>query len=178
MLSPLNQISLATLCSCVLVRGDSPFFSACKTVHVHILLPLAIIKFSKGEARPTAGLLIYHKILFANACTRNKLRTGYRKSSQCSSVYSSHETLLWYVSPSDLLNCDLLGSMPCPLNEHVHWNTCWGLASTIWTNTNTEEFWLSHPPPEQIFHRNLGRGAKAHGITLNLTGFSSLPVGG
>lgn len=42
-------------------------FSASKTVHVHILLPLAIIKFSKGGAGDTAGLLIYHKILFATA---------------------------------------------------------------------------------------------------------------
>lgn len=48
-----------------------------------------------------------------------------------SSVDSSHETELWSMYPSDLLNCDLPGSMPCPLNEHIHWNTGWDLASTI-----------------------------------------------
>lgn len=54
-----------------------------------------------------------------------------------------HEISLWYLSPSDLLNCDLPGSVPFPLNEHAHWNT--GLASTIWTNTSAEEFWLPLP---------------------------------
>lgn len=97
-----------------------------------------------------------------------------RRSPQCPSVYSSHKTLLWYVSPSDLLNCDLPGSMPCPLNEHVHWNTGWGLASTIWTNTSAEEFWLSTPFPKWSLHCDQGRSAKASGITLNLRQLSTV----
>lgn len=75
--------------------------------------------------------------MFVNAC---KLRVeGIEKVTslhQCIQVMR----LCFGTNPSDLLNCDLPGSMPCPLNEHVHWNTGWGLASTIWTNTNTEEF--------------------------------------
>lgn len=77
----------------------------------------------------------------ANTCKEQTQESTWdRRSSQFLSVYSSHKTVLWYVSPSDLLNCDLPGSMPCPLNEHVHWNTGWRLASTIWTNTSAEEF--------------------------------------
>lgn len=76
----------------------------------------------------------------ANTC---KEQTEERTGTEFPTVYSSHKTLLRYVSPSDLLNYDLPESMPCPLNEHVHWNTGWGIASTIWTNTSAEELWLS-----------------------------------
>lgn len=90
-----------------------------------------------------------------------------RRNSPFPSVYSSHKTLLWYVSPSDLLNCDLPGSMPCPLNEHVHWNTGWGRASTIWTNTSAEEFWLS-PFPKWSLHCDQKQKCKGFWDTFEL----------
>lgn len=115
------------------------FVLLCKTVQIHTLLA----KFCRTEVIS----LINQHILFW-WCLLTHVRTtlrvfGGRRNPRFPSVYSSHKTLLWYASPSDLLNCDLPGSMPCPLNEHVHWNTGWGLASTIWTNTSAEEFWLS-----------------------------------
>lgn len=108
--------------------------------------------------------------LFAYTCQEQTPESwGDRRGSQFLSVYWSHKTQLWYVSPSDPLNCDLSGSSPCPLNGHVHWNTGWGLASTIWTNTSAEEFWLS-PFPKWSLHCARKRSAKASGIALNLRG--------
>lgn len=112
-------------------------------------------------------------IMSVNTCKEQTLESTWdRRSSQFPSVYSSHKTLLWYVSSSDLLNCDLPGSMPCPLNEHVHWNTGWGMASTIWINTSTEEFWLSPPFPRLSCDKR--RSAKASGTTLNLRRLSAI----
>lgn len=46
-------------------------------------------------------------IMSANTCKEQTQESTWdRRSSQFLSVYSSHKTVLWYVSPSDLLNCD------------------------------------------------------------------------
>lgn len=100
----------------------------------------------------TTGVLLCILMMSVSTWRERTHESTWDRSSPFPSVYSSHKTLLWYIFPSDLLNCDLPGSMPCPLNEHVHWNTGWGRASTMWTNTSAEEFWLSPPFQKRSLH--------------------------
>lgn len=122
----------------------------------------------------TTGVLLCILMMSVSTWRERTHESTWDRSSSFPSVYSSHKTLLWYISPSDLLNCDLPGSMPCPLNEHVHWNTGWGRASTMWTNTSAEEFWLSPPRfQNEAYTVTKSRSAKASGIALNLRWLSS-----
>jgi len=130
-------------------------------------------KSSQGENGVNSLIKTLHhaSIMFAHMRGTNSSHTGDKRSSKFSLVCPSHETLLWYESPSHLLNCDLSGSMPCPLNEHVHWNTLWGPASSIWTNTSAEEFSL--PLPSKMKLSDQWRTPQASEIMLNMGGSSA-----